>query len=660
MLRLPHLSPDWLRLRLSGRIDALEADVDAFSPDALLSAVGAAEEAATDARSYADLLALGDIEQAYRQRTKAELNALAPPDGTPALVYTDESRNGERNVIYLREAGAWIYQGSLDGVSQQTFEGHAPFINLNNYLVTATGSNAVHELRSKLADDELDTVVISGRGGATYTPGGDVRIPAHKRLIIEPGVTYRPTHSFAEGLHGQPETGVKAGTVNARDAVVAFLIDGTAVVENYGTLDLDGLSGGGRRTGFFLRGAHGADVRMGKIIGGSEGLAAIDSDGAYIHDADDQATLWPGNATVSIENCDGLHVARIRSKGREEGIDANTGANRCHFVSIMGVELAQGVLELNNSVGCTALGVSSVDTPSAVIVFDYTDAQAVGIYSSRGLRYNSGGHSIEASARYTAASNGMQAIGASLEMPGPIRLDLDVRLEGCGLDAVKHALYVLGDHYTGGVRPPFQSQSEFNVLVVADAACVEGCIRNPPILVTEHSSFTMRPEVHVPLKAGQSAVRIGGTPDSGLDGSAVVENPVVINTGVEGQGTGVQIEGSYPALHSILGQGLYSGLATDETTGANIVRLRRSLEGSRPYDWPAIPPGEQATVQVTVTGAQLGDYVESVAMDVSLQGGVLSGSMSGASAVTVVLRNDTGAVLNLASGILNVIVRPKS
>ena len=81
------------------------------------------------------------------------------------------------------------------------------------------------------------------------------------------------------------------------------------------------------------------------------------------------------------------------------------------------------------------------------------------------------------------------------------------------------------------------------------------------------------------------------------------------------------------------------------------------LVGSKTQDFPSINDGAQTTTTVTVTGAALGDFVEAVSVGVDLAGTVLTGYVSAADTVTVVLRNGTGGAVNLASTTLRVRVR---
>jgi len=81
------------------------------------------------------------------------------------------------------------------------------------------------------------------------------------------------------------------------------------------------------------------------------------------------------------------------------------------------------------------------------------------------------------------------------------------------------------------------------------------------------------------------------------------------------------------------------------------------LTGAKTHDFANTVDGARATTTVTVTGAVLGDFVTSVSLSIDAAGGELFGYVSAADTVTVVLMNETGADMNLASGTLRVLVR---
>lgn len=110
---------------------------------------------------------------------------------------------------------------------------------------------------------------------------------------------------------------------------------------------------------------------------------------------------------------------------------------------------------------------------------------------------------------------------------------------------------------------------------------------------------------------------------------------------------------------------------TDSGTDTRILRTRqlfntssiiadvRELSGSATYDPASLADGAGATTTVTVTGAALGDYVDNLSFSNDLQGVILSGYVSAANTVAVRFQNESGGVLDLASGTIRVIVRKK-
>lgn len=88
-----------------------------------------------------------------------------------------------------------------------------------------------------------------------------------------------------------------------------------------------------------------------------------------------------------------------------------------------------------------------------------------------------------------------------------------------------------------------------------------------------------------------------------------------------------------------------------------LVRAVRGYAAAVTWDPPAVTSGTAATTTVTIPGATLGDYV-SVSFSLSLAFCILSGYVSSADTVTVVLFNSTISTVNLGSGTLRVLVRP--
>lgn len=101
-----------------------------------------------------------------------------------------------------------------------------------------------------------------------------------------------------------------------------------------------------------------------------------------------------------------------------------------------------------------------------------------------------------------------------------------------------------------------------------------------------------------------------------------------------------------------------SFLANGGTITANYSGITESeLTGSATYDPPSLADAAGATTTVTVTGAALGDYVEAVSFDKDLQGITLTAYVSAANTVSVRFQNESGGVLDLASGTLRARVR---
>jgi hypothetical protein len=80
------------------------------------------------------------------------------------------------------------------------------------------------------------------------------------------------------------------------------------------------------------------------------------------------------------------------------------------------------------------------------------------------------------------------------------------------------------------------------------------------------------------------------------------------------------------------------------------------LSGSATYDPPSLADGAGVTTTVTVTGAALGDFAEA-SFSLDTQGIALDAWVSAANTVSVRFQNESGGVLDLASGTLAVRVR---
>jgi hypothetical protein len=75
-------------------------------------------------------------------------------------------------------------------------------------------------------------------------------------------------------------------------------------------------------------------------------------------------------------------------------------------------------------------------------------------------------------------------------------------------------------------------------------------------------------------------------------------------------------------------------------------------------NWGSIADGDEAAEEVTVTGAQLGDFAMA-SMSVDISDLMLTAAVTAADTVTCVLANNTGGAVDLDSGTLYVMVIPR-
>jgi parallel beta helix pectate lyase-like protein len=117
--------------------------------------------------------------------------------------------------------------------------------------------------------------------------------------------------------------------------------------------------------------------------------------------------------------------------------------------------------------------------------------------------------------------------------------------------------------------------------------------------------------------------------------------------------TGVRLDASTPSPNGIIidQNDFDASVTTPYSYAASPLSDRTYNSGSKTWDPPNVNNGAQTTTTVTVTNAIIGDLV-AVGFSQNLQGMVLSGHVSASNTVTVVLRNDTGGALDLASGTL--------
>jgi len=89
--------------------------------------------------------------------------------------------------------------------------------------------------------------------------------------------------------------------------------------------------------------------------------------------------------------------------------------------------------------------------------------------------------------------------------------------------------------------------------------------------------------------------------------------------------------------------------------GNSIEKFSDALSGSITWDAASIADGDEEAKEVTVVGAELGDFVlSSLSADISDL--VLDAQVTAADTITAILANNTGGAINLASCTLNVLV----
>ena len=79
---------------------------------------------------------------------------------------------------------------------------------------------------------------------------------------------------------------------------------------------------------------------------------------------------------------------------------------------------------------------------------------------------------------------------------------------------------------------------------------------------------------------------------------------------------------------------------------------------SETKDWGSVSDGDEAAEEVTVTGAQLGDFALA-SMSIDTTDITLTATLTAADTVTVILANNTGGSIDLGSGTLYVMVMPR-
>jgi hypothetical protein len=118
---------------------------------------------------------------------------------------------------------------------------------------------------------------------------------------------------------------------------------------------------------------------------------------------------------------------------------------------------------------------------------------------------------------------------------------------------------------------------------------------------------------------------------------------------------------AFGTLNANVYLGNYAGMYTPSNSLYSFASATFSngsiLFGSKTYDPPSLNDGDGTTTTVTVTGAALGDYADNVSFSNDLQGITVTGWVSAANTVSVRFQNETGGVVDLASGTLRALVR---
>jgi hypothetical protein len=99
--------------------------------------------------------------------------------------------------------------------------------------------------------------------------------------------------------------------------------------------------------------------------------------------------------------------------------------------------------------------------------------------------------------------------------------------------------------------------------------------------------------------------------------------------------------------------------ATEKSVSATVAQMLGALTGSETFDAASIDDGNEVANEVTVTGAALGDFAFA-SMGVDVADLVLAAEVTAADTVTVVLANNTGGAIDLASTTLRCVVIPKA
>ena len=83
--------------------------------------------------------------------------------------------------------------------------------------------------------------------------------------------------------------------------------------------------------------------------------------------------------------------------------------------------------------------------------------------------------------------------------------------------------------------------------------------------------------------------------------------------------------------------------------GDNLEQFSKALSDSKAWNPGSIADGDEEALEITVTGAELGDFVLS-SLSVDMLDCVLRGAVTAADTVTLVIANNTGGAIDIATG----------
>ena len=92
--------------------------------------------------------------------------------------------------------------------------------------------------------------------------------------------------------------------------------------------------------------------------------------------------------------------------------------------------------------------------------------------------------------------------------------------------------------------------------------------------------------------------------------------------------------------------------------GGNLNGFAKALSADKAWDAGSIADGDEDALEITVNGAALGDFVLS-SLSIDVADLVLSGAVTAADTVTLILANNTGGAVDLGAATAYVMVIPK-